>query len=137
MGVTRWGILSTAHINRLVIPGAQASEKVELIAVASREQSRAEEYARKWGIERAYGSYDALLDDPDVEAVYISLPNTLHCEWSIRAVEAGKHVLCEKPLSRHAADVGRAFDAAERSGDRKSTRLNSSHSRASRMPSSA
>ncbi|MBA3566382.1 MAG: Gfo/Idh/MocA family oxidoreductase [Actinobacteria bacterium] len=116
MGVVRLGILSTAHINRLVIPGAHASDKVELIAVASREQSRAEEYARKWGIERAYGSYDALLADPDIDAVYISLPNTLHCEWSIRAVEAGKHVLCEKPLSRHAADVEEAFDAAERSG---------------------
>ncbi len=116
MGVVRLGILSTAHINRLVIPGAHASDKVELIAVASREQTRAEEYARKWKIERAYGSYEALLEDPDIEAVYISLPNTLHCEWSIRAVEAGKHVLCEKPLSRHAADVEEAFDAAERSG---------------------
>ncbi len=116
MGVVRLGILSTAHINRLVIPGAHASEKVELIAVASRERSRAEEYAREWGIERAFSSYEALLEDPDVEAVYISLPNTLHCEWSIRAVEAGKHVLCEKPLSRHPVDVERAFDAAERAG---------------------
>jgi len=116
VGVVRLGILSTAHINRLVIPGAHASDKVELIAVASREQTRAEEYARKWEIERAYGSYEALLEDPDIEAVYISLPNTLHCEWSIRAVEAGKHVLCEKPLSRHAADVEQAFDAAERAG---------------------
>jgi D-xylose 1-dehydrogenase (NADP+, D-xylono-1,5-lactone-forming) len=112
----RFGILSTAHINRLVIPGAHASDKVDLIAVASREQSRAEEYARTWGIERAYGSYDALLEDPDIEAVYISLPNTMHCEWSIRAVEAGKHVLCEKPLSRHAAEAEQAFDAAERAG---------------------
>jgi len=114
MTPVRLGILSTAHINRLVIPGAHASDKVELVAVASRERSRAEEYARKWNIERAYGSYEALLDDPDVDAVYISLPNTLHCEWSIRAVEAGKHVLCEKPLSRHPADVEEAFDAAER-----------------------
>ena len=112
----RLGILSTAHINRLVIPGAHASDKVELIAVASRDQSRADEYARKWEIERAYGSYDALLEDPDIEAVYISLPNTMHCEWSIRAVEAGKHVLCEKPMSRHAAEVEQAFDAAERAG---------------------
>jgi predicted dehydrogenase len=99
-----------------VIPGAHASDKVELIAVASRERSRAEEYAREWEIERAYGSYNALLEDPDVEAVYISLPNTLHCEWSIRAVEAGKHVLCEKPFSRHPAEVEQAFDAAERAG---------------------
>ncbi len=116
MGIVRLGIVSTAHINRLVIPGAHASEKVELIAVASRERGRAEAYARTWGIERAYGSYDALLEDPDVEAVYISLPNTLHCEWSIRAVEAGKHVICEKPLTRHPADVEHAFDAAERAG---------------------
>ncbi len=116
MGIVRLGILSTAHINRLVIPGAHASEKVDLIAVASREPARAEEYARKWEIERAYGSYDALLEDPEIDAVYISLPNTMHCEWSIKAVEAGKHVLCEKPLSRHAADVEEAFDAAERSG---------------------
>ena len=110
----RLGILSTAHINRLLIPGAHASGKVELIAVASRERGRAEAYAREWEIERAYGSYDALLEDPDVEAVYISLPNTLHCEWSIRALEAGKHVLCEKPLSRHPEDVEQAFDAAAR-----------------------
>ena len=115
-GKVRFGILSTAHINRLVIPGAHASDKVELVAVASREQSRAEAYAREWGIERAYGSYDALLEDPDVDAVYISLPNTMHVEWSIRAVEAGKHVLCEKPFSRHAEDVEKAFDAAERAG---------------------
>ncbi len=116
MGLVRFGIISTAHINRLVIPGLQASDKAELIAVASREQSRAEKYAREWGIERAYGSYDALLEDPDIDAVYISLPNTMHCEWSIRAVEAGKHVLCEKPLSRHPAEVEQAFDAAEQAG---------------------
>ncbi len=116
MGLTRFGILSTADINRKVIPGAKASDKVELIAVASRDQGRADAYAREWGIERAYGSYEALLEDPDVDAVYISLPNTLHREWSIRAVEAGKHVLCEKPFSRRAADVEDAFDAAERSG---------------------
>jgi xylose dehydrogenase (NAD/NADP) len=112
----KWGIISTADINRLVIPGAHASEKVELIAVASREQRRAEDYAREWGIERAYGSYDALLEDPAVEAVYISLPNALHCEWSIRSVEAGKHVLCEKPMSRQPEEVEAAFAAAERAG---------------------
>jgi predicted dehydrogenase len=111
----RWGILSTAHINRLVIPPAQASPKVDVVAVASREAARAEAYARQWGIARAHGSYEALLEDPDVEAIYISLPNLLHTEWSIRALEAGKHVLCEKPMSRRAADVEEAFDAAERS----------------------
>lgn len=112
----RWGILSTAHINRLVIPPAHASEKVDLIAVASRDQARADAYAQEWGIERSYGTYEALLADPDVEAVYISLPNSLHCPWSIQALEAGKHVLCEKPLSRRAADVEEAFAVAERSG---------------------
>ena len=110
------GILSTADINRKVIPGAHASEKVELVAVASRELARAEEYARTWEIPRAHGSYDALLDDADVDAVYIPLPNTLHREWSIRALEAGKHVICEKPFSRRAADVEAAFDAAARAG---------------------
>ena len=112
----RLGILSTADINRKVIPGAHASEKVELVAVASREQARADEYARTWEIPRAHGSYDALLEDADVEAVYVPLPTTMHREWSIRALEAGKNVLCEKPFSRRAADVEVAFDAAERAG---------------------
>jgi xylose dehydrogenase (NAD/NADP) len=114
--VTTWGIISTADINRKVIPGAQASPEIDLVAVASRDQRRADDYARTWGIERAYGSYEALLADPDIEAVYISLPNNLHCEWSIRSVEAGKHVLCEKPMSRNPADVEAAFDAADRAG---------------------
>jgi D-xylose 1-dehydrogenase (NADP+, D-xylono-1,5-lactone-forming) len=112
----RLGILSTADINRKVIPGAHASEKVELVAVASREQARADEYARTWEIPRAHGSYEALLEDTDVDAVYIPLPNTMHREWSIRALEAGKHVICEKPFSRRAADVEAAFDAAARAG---------------------
>jgi predicted dehydrogenase len=112
----KWGIISTAHINRLVIPGAHESPKVDLVGVASRDGARAEAYAREWGIERAYGSYELLLEDPDIEAVYISLPNTMHCEWSIRAVEAGKHVLCEKPLSRHPDEIEAAFDAADRAG---------------------
>src|SRR5437773_7700724 len=116
MEPVKWGIVSTAHINRLVIPPAHESPKVELVAVASRDQARAEAYAREWGIERAYGSYDALLEDPELEAVYISLPNTLHVEWSVRALEAGKHVLCEKPLSRRPDEVEAAFDAAERAG---------------------
>jgi predicted dehydrogenase len=115
-GPVRFGIISTAHINRLVIPGAHASDQVELVAVASRDRARAEAYAREWGIDRAYGSYDALLEDPELEAVYISLPNNLHCEWSIRSLEAGKHVLCEKPLSRSVREVEDAFDAAERTG---------------------
>src|ERR1019366_2747401 len=112
----KWGIISTADINRKVIPGAHASDKVDLVAVASRDQARADEYAKQWEIPRAFGSYEELLADPEIEAVYISLPNTLHCEWSIRAVEAGKHVLCEKPFSRHTADVEAVFDAGERVG---------------------
>jgi predicted dehydrogenase len=112
----RLGIVSTAHINRLVIPGARASEKVELAAVASRDQGRADTYASQWGIPRAYGSYEALLADPSIDAVYISLPNTLHVEWSLKALGAGKHVLCEKPFSRHPEEVEEAFDVAERTG---------------------
>jgi D-xylose 1-dehydrogenase (NADP+, D-xylono-1,5-lactone-forming) len=112
----RWGIISTAHINRLVIPGAHASPKVELRGVASRDRGRAEAYAREWEIPVAYGSYEELLTDPAIEAVYISLPNTMHAEWSIRALEAGKHVLCEKPFTRHPAEVEEAFDVAERTG---------------------
>ena len=110
----KWGIISTADINRKVIPGAHASPKVDLVAVASRDQHRADAYAKKWEIPRAYGSYEELLADPEIEAVYISLPNTLHCEWSINALDAGKHVLCEKPMSRHTEEVEAAFDAAER-----------------------
>lgn len=112
----RFGILSTARINRLVIAGARQSDRVEIAAVASRDTPRAEAYAREQEIPRAYGSYDELLADPDLDAVYISLPNSLHVEWSIRALEAGKHVLCEKPLSRRPDDVERAFDIADRAG---------------------
>jgi D-xylose 1-dehydrogenase (NADP+, D-xylono-1,5-lactone-forming) len=112
----RLGIVSTADINRKVIPGAHASERIELIAVASRDQGRADVYAKQWEIERAYGSYEALLEDSDVDAVYLPLPNTMHREWSIRSLEAGKHVICEKPFSKRAEDVEAAFDAAERTG---------------------
>ena len=112
----KWGIVSTANINRKVIPGAHASDKVDLVGVASRDQPRADAYAREWEIPRAYGSYEALLDDPEIEAVYISLPNTMHAEWSIKALEAGKHVLCEKPFTRHTDEVTEAFDTAERTG---------------------
>ena len=112
----KWGIVSTAEINRKVIPGAHASDKVELVGVASRDQGRADSYALEWDIPRAYGSYEALLADPEIEAVYISLPNTLHAEWSIKALDAGKHVLCEKPFTRHPEEVDASFDAAERNG---------------------
>jgi D-xylose 1-dehydrogenase (NADP+, D-xylono-1,5-lactone-forming) len=110
------GFLSTANINRLLLDAARGSEQVRVLAVASRDASRADAYARKHEIERAYGSYDELLADEDVDAVYVPLPNAQHVEWSIRALEAGKHVLCEKPLSRRPADVERAFDTAESAG---------------------
>src|SRR3712207_1016816 len=99
MGVdaVRWGILSTANINDLVLAGAAESDRVEVVAVASRDASRAVAYARQRGLERTYGSYEALLADPEIEAVYIPLPNSMHVEWSVRALDAGKHVLCEKP----------------------------------------
>jgi xylose dehydrogenase (NAD/NADP) len=112
----KWGIISTADINRKVIPGAHASPKVDLVAVASRDEARAAEYATQWEIPRAYGSYEALLADDEIEAVYISLPNTMHVEWSIKSLEAGKHVLCEKPFTRHPDEVDEAFDVAERTG---------------------
>jgi predicted dehydrogenase len=109
-----WGILSTARINGLFLAGARQSPDVKIVAVASRDAARAESYAREQRIERAHGSYEALLEDTDVEAVYISLPNSMHVEWAVRALEAGKHVLCEKPLSRRTKDVQLAFDTAER-----------------------
>ena len=109
----RWGILSTANItDKLLDSGTDQ----EFVAVGSRDGARAEAYAREKGIARAHGSYEDLLADPDVDAIYNPLPNSLHVEWSIRALEAGKHVLCEKPLTRHPADVDRAFDIAEREG---------------------
>ena len=112
----RLGLLSTANINRAIVAAARDSDAVDVVAVASRDASRAEAYAREHGIDRAHGTYEALLDDPDVDAVYVSLPNSLHVPWSIRALEAGKHVLCEKPLARAAAEAERAFDAADRAG---------------------
>jgi len=112
----RWGLLSTADINRAILQGARGTDEATVVAVASRESSRAEQYAREHGIERAHGSYEALLEDPDVDAIYNPLPNSMHVPWSVRALEAGKHVLCEKPMTRRAAEVEEAFAAAERAG---------------------
>ncbi|MGH2896475.1 MAG: Gfo/Idh/MocA family protein [Solirubrobacteraceae bacterium] len=110
----QWGLLSTARINDKFLAGMAQSPGSAVLAVASRDRARVERYASERGIERAYDRYEALLADPDIDAVYISLPNSLHLEWTGRALEAGKHVLCEKPLSRRAADVRAAFDLAER-----------------------
>jgi len=112
----RWGFLSTARINRALLGAAEKSEHADVVAVASRDAGRAEAYALEHGIERAHGSYDELLADPEVEGVYISLPNSLHVEWSLRALEAGKHVLCEKPLTADPEAAERLFDAAEDAG---------------------
>src|SRR5215210_8165216 len=113
MEPVRWGILSTARINHAVLDPARETDRADVIAVASRDQARADDYAREHGIERAYSSYEALLEDPDIEAVYNSLPKSMHAEWSVRALEAGKHVLAEKPFSRRTDEVARAFDIAE------------------------
>jgi predicted dehydrogenase len=113
----RWGVLGTASIAvNKVIPAMQASALCEVVAIASRDGARAREAADDLGIRTAHGSYEALLSDPSIEAVYIPLPNHLHVPWSIRAAEAGKHVLCEKPIGLDAADARRLLEARDRSG---------------------
>jgi len=112
----RFGFLSTARINRRLLAAAAKSERAEVVAVASRDAGRAGAYAVEHGIPRSHGSYEALLEDREIDAVYISLPNSLHVEWSVRALAAGKHVLCEKPLTRSPAEAEEAFNAAERAG---------------------
>lgn len=113
----KWGVLGTANIARgCTIPGMRLADNCELYAVAGRSAEKAEQFRREFGFEKAYGSYDALLGDPRVEAVYIPLPNSLHAEWAIKAAEAGKHVLCEKPLAGSEAEARRMFEAAEKNG---------------------
>ena len=113
MKPVRWGLLGTGSITDKVVPGARRSDRVTFVAAGSRTLERAEAYAAPKVIPRAHGSYEALLDDPDVEAVYISLPNSMHHEWTMHALRAGKHVLCEKPYSTREADVHEAYDLAE------------------------
>ena len=117
MEIVRWGLLSTANINRRLIPAIRGSARGELVAVASRRQDAAEAYSAQWGIPRAFGDYDALLASGEVDAVYVSLPNHLHAEWAVRALEHGVHVLCEKPFALSLADVDR-MTAAARASDR-------------------
>ena len=112
----RLGLLSTANINRAILAGAARTGRVDVVAVASRDAGRADAYAAEHGIATAHGSYEALLADPDVEAVYISLPNGMHHEWTMHALAAGKHVLCEKPYTRHPHEAEEAFDAADAAG---------------------
>jgi predicted dehydrogenase len=94
----RWGLLSTAQINDALIGPIRQSERSELVAVASRSQEKARAYAQQREIPKAYGSYEALLADPEIDVIYNSLPNTLHYEWTVKAAKVGKHVLCEKPI---------------------------------------
>jgi len=110
----RWGLLSTADINKALIPPLRISKRNKLVAVASRSQEKADAYAREKKIPRAYGSYADLLADPDIDVIYNPLPNHLHAEWTIKAVEAGKHVLCEKPLALSLDEVDAMAAAAER-----------------------
>ncbi|MCB0060595.1 MAG: Gfo/Idh/MocA family oxidoreductase, partial [Caldilineaceae bacterium] len=110
----RWGLLSTANINKALIGPLQQSERSELVAVASRNGAKAQEYADTYNIPKAHGSYEALLADPDVDAIYNPLPNLLHREWTVKAAEAGKHVLCEKPLVTTLADFDQVMAAADR-----------------------
>ena len=113
----RWGVLGVANIGvRTVIPAIQRAPNARLTAIASRTLARAEDAARRLGIPRAHGSYEALLADPEVEAVYIPLPNSLHREWTIRCAEAGKHVLCEKPLALTAREAEEMAAACRQHG---------------------
>lgn len=112
----RWGLLSTARINRRLIPAIRATHRAELLAVASRDLERARSYAAEWEIPRAYGSYEELLQDPKVDAIYISLPNRYHAEWTVKAAQAGKHVLCEKPLALSVAECDQIIAAARTAG---------------------
>src|ERR1700691_1192209 len=113
----RWGILGTAKIAvKKVIPAMQKGDHCEVVAIASRDRRRAEQTARELGIAKAYGSYEELLADPQVEAIYNPLPNHLHVPWSIKAAEAGKHVLCEKPIGLNVAEAKALLAAGDRNG---------------------
>ena len=114
--ILNWGLLSTAKINQALIKPLNASKRTRLLAVASRSLSSAESYAREWKIPRAHGRYEALLADPEIDVVYNSLPNHLHAEWSIKALRAGKHVLCEKPIALTLAEVDAMTQAAKETG---------------------
>jgi predicted dehydrogenase len=109
----RVGILSTANIARAFVKGVQPSSTVRVVAVASRDAAKAKRFAAEVGVPGIHDSYEALLADPGIDAIYNPLPNSLHAEWSIRAVEAGKHVLCEKPLAASASEARAMFEAAK------------------------
>lgn len=112
----RWGLLSTARINRAVLPPLRDSARNELTAVASRNLDRAQAYANERNIPRVFGSYEAMLADPDIDVIYNPLPNSMHTEWTIKATQAGKHVLCEKPLANTVEEVDAIIEAAKKAG---------------------
>lgn len=117
MRKVRWGVLGVANIaTAKVIPAMQRGARSEVVAIASRDLEKARRAAANLGIPKAYGSYEALLEDPEIDAVYIPLPNHLHVPWSIRAAEAGKHVLCEKPISLTVRECSALIDARNRTG---------------------
>ncbi|HXV42765.1 MAG TPA: Gfo/Idh/MocA family oxidoreductase [Anaerolineae bacterium] len=109
----RWGLLSTANINDALIEPIRQAGRSELVAVASRSLDKAQAYAQEKGIPKAHGSYEELLADPNIDVIYNPLPNTLHCEWTVKAAEAGKHVLCEKPISPTLAELDQIEAAAK------------------------
>jgi xylose dehydrogenase (NAD/NADP) len=114
--ILNWGLLSTARINRALIKPLTASGRNRLLAVASRSQDSADAYAREWNIPRAHGSYEALLNDPEIDVIYNPLPNHLHKEWTIKALQAGKHVLCEKPFALTLKEVDAMIAASKKTG---------------------
>jgi predicted dehydrogenase len=119
MSALRWGILSTAKIAReKVVPGMRRAPRCEVVALGSRDGDRARAVAEGLGIPRAHDSYEALLADPEVDAVYVPLPNHLHAEWTIAAARAGKHVLCEKPIATTSAEAERMVEACAAEGVR-------------------
>jgi predicted dehydrogenase len=116
MTTLRWGILGPGRIAARMVGAVAGCERGELVAVASRDAARAARFAGEHGVPQAFGSYDALVDSPDVDVVYVALPNHLHADWTIRALEAGKHVLCEKPLAMSVEEVDRIVAACRRTG---------------------
>lgn len=112
--ILNWGFLSTANINKALYGPLHASKRNRLLAVGSRSQDKADAYAKEWKIERAYGSYETLLADPDIDVIYNPLPNHLHAEWTIKAMQAGKHVLCEKPMALTLEEVDSMISAAQK-----------------------
>lgn len=115
-GKLRWGVLGGARINRKVIPALHASKNGEVVGIASRDEAKAKKQAEAYNVPQAFGSYEALLASPDVDAVYIPLPNSLHLEWTLKALGAGKHVLCEKPLATTPAEGEQIRRKADETG---------------------